>query len=412
MRRSNFMLYAGALIIFSLALLMLAFPAEALQASLKGISIWWDVLFPSLFPFFVISEMMLGIGLVHFFGTLLDPLMRPLFRIPGIGGFVMAMGFASGYPIGARLTSQLWEKRLVNREEGERLVAFTTSSDPIFLIGAVSVGFFQNPAIAGLLAAAHYGSAMLIGLLMRFHGKPAAGNDVQAPATATHVGSIWRRAFEEMHAARLADGRPLGVMLQKALASAVHLVMLLGGLVVFFSVVMEVLTSAGIMAYVYAAINSVLGLFGVPLVLSKAVVNGFFEVTLGSKAAGTADGIPLVYKAAIAAWVLSWAGLSVHAQIVSLLHHTNLRYLPFAFARFIHGLLAAVLVFVLWKPLAPYQEALGAFMPKPDVARPLTTMITHTLPAGALTFAALIGTMLLLSLLFWAGKRCMNRLRT
>ncbi|CAG7649387.1 sporulation integral membrane protein YlbJ [Paenibacillus allorhizosphaerae] len=412
MRRSNFMLYGAALIIFSLALLMLAFPAEALQASLKGISIWWDVLFPSLFPFFVISEMMLGVGLVHFFGTLLDPLMRPLFRIPGIGGFVMAMGFASGYPIGARLTSQLWEKGLVNREEGERLVSFTTSSDPIFLIGAVSVGFFHNPAIAGLLAAAHYGSAMLVGLLMRFHGKPVVGNNVQKPAEGVSSGPIWRRAFEEMHAARLADGRPLGVMLQKALGSAVQLVMLLGGLVVFFSVVMEVLSSAGIMAYVYAGVDSVLSLFGVPVVLSKAVVNGFFEVTLGTKAAGNAESIPLVYKAAIAAWVLSWAGLSVHAQIVSLLHHTNLRYLPFAFARFIHGLLAVVFVIVLWKPLDAYQEALGAFMPQPDVTRPLTTMIVHALPTAAVTFAALIGTMLMMSLLFWIGKRCMNRLRT
>ncbi len=40
--------------------------------------------------------MILSFGIVHFFGTLLDPLMRPLFRVPGIGGFVMAMGFASG----------------------------------------------------------------------------------------------------------------------------------------------------------------------------------------------------------------------------------------------------------------------------------------------------------------------------
>ncbi|HZG78263.1 MAG TPA: nucleoside recognition domain-containing protein, partial [Paenibacillus sp.] len=72
--------------------LVLLFPRESVDAGLTGVAIWWDVLFPSLFPFFVVSELMLGFGIVHFFGTLLDPMMRPLFRLPGPGGFVMAMG--------------------------------------------------------------------------------------------------------------------------------------------------------------------------------------------------------------------------------------------------------------------------------------------------------------------------------
>lgn len=140
-------------------LLMLAHPASALAAALRGLAIWWDVLFPSLFPFFVISEIMLGLGIVHLFGALLDPLMRPMFNIPGSGGFVAAMGYVSGYPVGAKLTAKLREQGLVNRVEGERLVAFTTSSDPIFLLGAVSVGFFHDASLGLVLALAHYGGA-------------------------------------------------------------------------------------------------------------------------------------------------------------------------------------------------------------------------------------------------------------
>ena len=158
-------------VVIAIIVCLVMFPHVGFQAALRGVSIWWDVLFPALFPFFVISEIMLGFGIVHFFGTLLDPMMRPVFRIPGIGGFVMAMGFAAGYPVGAKLTSQLWEQKLVNREEGERLVAFTTSSDPIFLIGAVSIGFFHDASLAMILAVAHYGGSVLIGFMMRFHGR-------------------------------------------------------------------------------------------------------------------------------------------------------------------------------------------------------------------------------------------------
>src|SRR5690625_2091666 len=100
---------------FIFILLLFTFPQQSLEAGVRGIAIWWEVLFPALFPFFVLSELMLGFGIVHFVGTLLDPLMKPVFRVTGKGGFVMAMGFASGYPVGARLTAQLWSQGLISR---------------------------------------------------------------------------------------------------------------------------------------------------------------------------------------------------------------------------------------------------------------------------------------------------------
>ena len=72
-------------------------PQAALLASIRGLNIWWEVVFPSLLPFFIIAELLISIGVVKFIGVILEPLMRPLFRVPGIGGFVWAMGMASGF---------------------------------------------------------------------------------------------------------------------------------------------------------------------------------------------------------------------------------------------------------------------------------------------------------------------------
>ncbi|MCC2685746.1 MAG: rane protein [Paenibacillaceae bacterium] len=343
--------------------LLLAFPEVSLQAAAKGVAIWWDVLFPALFPFLVIAEVMRGFGIVHFFGTLLDPLMRPLFGVPGIGGFVMAMGFASGYPVGARLTAQLWEQGLINRIEGERLAGFSTTSDPIFLIGAVSVGFFGDPSLAPILAIAHYGGAVLVGLAMRWVG-PRPQPVVPAPgANLARREFVLARALRAMHWARLADGRTFGTLLKVAVYQALQLVLMIGGLVVFFSVVIDVMTTAHIMSVLHTLINAVFKLVAVPPALTQAIVNGLFEVTLGAKAAGAAGGaIPLSAKTAIAALVLSWGGLSVHAQIVSLLHHTNLRYGPFLFARLLHSVLSCALVVLLWEPLQPLRGAAETFL--------------------------------------------------
>lgn len=332
---------------------MLAYPIQVLDAALTGVGIWWDVLFPALFPFFIIAELLLSFGIVHFFGTLLDPLMRPLFRVPGIGGFVMAMGFASGYPIGARLTSQLWDQRLVNRVEGERLVSFTSTSDPIFLIGAVAVGFFHKPEIALILAVSHYGAGVIIGLLMRYH----AGYEPLTPPVGLQEGNIFRRALRNMHATRLAQERPFGHMLRDAAMNALRMIFVVGGLVVFFSVMIEILTRTHLLPWLGGTLAGLLSVAGLPAELSDAFINGLFEVTLGAKSAGDAAGTLLMHKVMAAAFVLSWAGLSVHAQIVSLMSHTGMRYAPFLIARLLHGIFAMVLVAILWDLLRPESAA-------------------------------------------------------
>lgn len=392
-------------------LLMLIHPGGSLDAALRGLAVWWDVLFPSLFPFFVISEMLLGFGIVHLFGALLDPLMRPLFNIPGSGGFVAAMGYVSGYPVGAKLTAKLREQNMLSRVEGERLVAFTTSSDPIFLLGAVSVGFFHDASLGLVLALAHYGSGLIVGLLMAFHGRSGSGDPGgdAAPPTASSPGPAerpgygrLRTALNAMAEARRSDGRTLGELLKSAVASSLQLIIVVGGLVVFFNVLMELLARAGVMSALFNVTGRLLSLAGFPHELSAALVSGLFEVTLGARSAGeAAGGIPLQFKAAAAAFILSWGGLSVHAQVASILNGTGLRYLPFMLARLVHALLAAGLLLLLWKPVtgSGFAAAWSALPAAYGLAAPQGAWISLRL------FVLLLAALLVLSGLILALSR-------
>ncbi|WIV18643.1 sporulation integral membrane protein YlbJ [Paenibacillus polygoni] len=382
--------------LLSICMLMAVYPLSVWESGVRGLSIWWEVLFPSLFPFFVISELLLGLGIVHFMGTLLHPFMRPVFRIPGTGGFVAAISYASGYPVGAKLTAKLWEQKQITREEGERLVAFTTTSDPIFLIGAVSVGFFHMPALAGVLAIAHYGSGLIVGLLMRFHG-PKDSSELNTEAL-PEEGNRLKHAFHAMHQARESDGRSLGQLVQQAIRSSLQLMTVVGGLVVFFSVILELFTEAGLMNGMYHWLEQVLLFLGLPPELSQSLVGGLFEVTLGARYAGTLEGVPLIYKAAAAASILSWGGLSVHAQVVSILNSTPLRYLPFMFARAVHAVLAAVIVFLCWNPIMNTVDTLNGAAPSDSS---LFTGI-HLLPSQlAMTMILIGGLMMITTVYVW-----------
>ena len=120
------------LAVVALTLSLVIYPKEAFEAATTGMQIFWSIVFPSLLPFFVLSEIMLGLGVVHFIGVLFEPLMRPLFGVPGVGAFALSMGLAAGYPMDAVITGKFRRARLCNRVEGERLLAFTNTADPIF----------------------------------------------------------------------------------------------------------------------------------------------------------------------------------------------------------------------------------------------------------------------------------------
>ena len=126
---------------------MFIYPQEMLSAATGGISLWWQYVLPALLPFFILSELLMAEGIVHFLGVMLEPLMRPIFRLPGKASFVVAMGYTSGFPMGAVLTARLRKEGALSREEGEHLLAFTNNPSPGFMFGAVASGMLGRPAL-------------------------------------------------------------------------------------------------------------------------------------------------------------------------------------------------------------------------------------------------------------------------
>lgn len=348
----------------ALVLMLVAHSQISFEAAVRGLKIWWEVVFPSTLPFIVLSEILMGLGVVHFFGVLLEPLMRPLFNVPGTGGFVLAMGFSSGYPVAAKLTTSLREQGSLTKAEGERLVSFTTTGDPLFVMGAVAIGFFHSEQMGIILSLTHYLSAILLGILFRLYAPTAA---ISKPLDKT-TSSLPYRALQAMHRARLRDRRPFGKLMGDAVQSALNTLFMIGGFIIVFSVLIQLFQAIELTAFITKLLAIILGPFGVPPSLSQAIVSGLFEVTLGAQAASDAPAaVPIVWKAAIASAVLSWGGLSVHAQVASILSTTDIRVMPYLIARSLHALLAAILTVILWKPLTSIawlqEKSVPVFLP-------------------------------------------------
>jgi len=327
-----------------LAIALIVYPKEALEGSVRGLNTWWKVVFPSLLPFFIVSEMLIGFGVVKFIGILLEPFMRPLFRVPGVGGFALAMGMASGFPSGAKITSRLRQEKQLTAIEAERLVSFTNSSNPIFIFGAVAVGFFHNPAVGIILALSHYIGNICVGLVMRFYGsaKPK-GQVIQKPSLSL--------AFHEMHKTRLKDKRPIGKLLGDAVTSAVQSLLMIGGFIILFSVLNKLLYVTHITAVLSGGLAYLFSLCHIGTELSLPFISGLFEITLGSRLASEAPDTLLFHQIIIVSFVLGFSGFSVQAQVASILAETDIRFFPFFIARIFHGCFAVVFTIFLWGPL-------------------------------------------------------------
>ncbi len=346
------------LTVIVIALSMILLPEPSFKAAERGLGVWWEVVLPALLPFFIAAELMMGTGTVHFMGVLMEPVMRPVFNVPGAGSFTLAMGLASGYPLGAALSARLMEDNLATKTEAERLMCFCNTSDPLFMTGAVAVGMFKRTDLALIIVAAHYLSALTIGVAMRFW---RAETDRTPLPEVDDNAFVLRRAYRAMKKAQSEDPRAFGELLGDAVKKSINTLLVILGFIVLFSVIFEILKLAGTSAALSRLLTRIVPESILPASLHDALISGIFEITIGTSLASAAQA-SLVSRAAICSAIIAWSGLSVHAQVAAVIQPSGMSVWPYTMSRALQGVLAAIYTIFLMKPSSA-RWALPAFEP-------------------------------------------------
>lgn len=326
---------------------IILYPDVAFKGSIRGLEMWWGIVFPSLLPFFILSELLICFGIVQFIGVFLEPIMRPLFRVPGVGAFVWAMGMASGFPSGAKLSAKLYKDGELTKLEAERLNSFTNSSNPLFIFVAISVGFFHNVSIGIVLAASHYISNALVGLLMRFYGKNQPNYSRRERTPSNRI----KHAFTVLHEKRMQEKRPIGKILGDAIASSIQTLLMIGGFIIVFSVLNMLLIEVGFITQIGKIISFFLSKSTIHPDLSTPFVSGLFEITLGSKLVSEVANSTLLQQVALTSFILGFGGFSIQAQVASIISEVKMSMKPYMIGRLLQSIIAPLLAILLWKPL-------------------------------------------------------------
>lgn len=326
-----------------LAVGMFIYPQEVLTSAANGLSLWINYILPALFPFFIISDLLMKQGLVDYLGTLLEAFMRPVFRLPGKASFILAMIHTTGIPIGASLTCKLRKNGEISRIEGERLLAFTSNPSPGFMLGAVASGMLGDPSIGIIIVGSVYLGNLMVGLIFRFYGTEFEQDHAKTRFS-------WHNAYRDLENYHK-NKKPVGELLADAVRESTSTIILVGGYIILFSVITHLLVVFGI-STIFADVIHLLSAGLISPQGGDAIIQGIMETTLGCKAAVQGFSSLSAQVGAIC-FILGWGGLSVFAQVSSFTTSTDLRFFPFFIGRILHSVFALLLsqIFLKFMPI-------------------------------------------------------------
>ena len=154
----------------SILLLMIIFilnPTRYMQSITDGLIIWATAVVPSLLPFFVLSKLLVELNFFDPFCKYISPITKKLFKAPAISGYIFLISIFSGYPVGAKLLQEYHKNGILNKNQCKKISTFTLTSGPLFILGTVSGGFFNNQKLGFILLCCHILSTVFCGIFLR-----------------------------------------------------------------------------------------------------------------------------------------------------------------------------------------------------------------------------------------------------
>ncbi len=314
-----------------LMVFLILYPESCLKSARAGLDLWLTIVLPSLLPFMAASFILLETGIVRLISHFFAPVTRLLFSAPGESAYVFFASAFSGYPVGAKLAGELYAKKQISETDAQAIVRFTSVTGPVFIAGAVGAGMLGAPEAGAYLIPAHYLSAVLVGVVFGLFSK----NSVSPRKV--QIKDVFAGFKKDIAACR-----PLGELLSHSIEKSLLTLLKIGGFIIVFSVVMEVLTVSGALdaaALVYSPLSRLAGLTGES---TKAMIIGGIEMTTGCGAACALD-IELAEKLPVVSSIIAFGGMCIHMQTKSVCFASGLVPKRFMLAKSLQAVFAYAL---------------------------------------------------------------------
>ena len=156
-----------AIFIFYIIINMVLFPEVYMAQTLNGISAWAFNVLPSVLPFIFFTKVLSSTGVVEKISKIFAKPCKKMFNTPAISSYVFLTSAISGYPVGAKMTSDLYLSGKINKNDAFKMTSFCSTSGPMFIIGAVGIGMLGNALYGYIIFLSHILGALINGICYR-----------------------------------------------------------------------------------------------------------------------------------------------------------------------------------------------------------------------------------------------------
>lgn len=296
--------------------LLFVFSKDISFSIIFSISIWKDNLLPSLFPFFVMSDLLLAYGFVDIISFFLGAIMTKWFYLPKDAAFAFFVSLFSGFPSGSKYVNDLLNAKKISIEDANYLIMFTHFANPFFIVTTIGLFLLSNVKAGYIILISHILSNIIVAFIFR-KKKVILNND-----------NNYKKAFYLS-----SPDKPFITILTNSIFKSFKTLVNMLGIIMIFLMITTI-------------IKKIIPLAGI----TNGLLSGFLEMTQGVKYISNLD-ISLPIKASILSAIVSFSGLSVHFQVKSIIDGTDIKYSNFLKARVVQSFISFFLTLAIFKIL-------------------------------------------------------------
>ena len=273
-----------------------------------SLDIWVNNLIPSLFPMFILSDILITYNFVKYIPKWFINIFSYLFNIKKECTLVFFLSMLSGFPTNAKNIRKLYDMNIINGREASHMLMFTHFSNPLFILGTLSIFFLNNKNLGIIILLSHYLSNFIIGVIVRKLNN-ISNNTINQKEKKLYFGPIFVNAIK---------------------SSIDTLLLILGTLTCFLIISSIIINRFDLNSY-----NSLL-------------IKSILEITMGLKELSLFSFSNLT-KVILSSCILSFGGLSVHMQVISQLIDTDISYKYFFIGRIFQVFISLILSYFIYQ---------------------------------------------------------------
>lgn len=271
-------------------------------------------IFPSLFPVFIISSLLTSIGFPTFLGDLFSKINTKLFKTAKESSYIFFISMITGFPTSAKIINDLLDKKIINDDSANKILLFTFFSNPLFIVNTLGNIFLKNPRYGYLILISHIIGNIIIGIIFRNY-------NIYIEKNKTNIKETIKKLNNNINNTNIFK------TLFKSIKDAINTLLTIYGVITTFLIIINILNINK---------NNLINTF----------IIGILEMTSGLKFISLTNQ-NILTKTLLSCFIISFGGLSVHTQIMSILSEKKIKYLPFLSARILHGLISVTILLLI-----------------------------------------------------------------